>query len=68
MTFEEFLIEASLSRVWNHFSSPDTPTAILTAFRGEYDRATNQQRNAELIGKIRAAGYGFFKVDGSYTA
>lgn len=55
--------EASLSRVWQHAES-DRPIALLTAFRGEYDREENVRRNKELAATIRKMGYGFFFVDG----
>jgi len=55
--------EASLSRVWQHAES-DRPIALLTAFRGEYDRDENVRRNKELAATIRKMGYGFFFVDG----
>lgn len=55
--------EASLSRVWQHAES-DRPIALLTAFRGEYDREENVRRNKELAATIRKLGYGFFFVDG----
>ena len=55
--------EASLSRVWQHAKS-DRPIALLTAFRGEYDRDENVRRNKELAATVRKLGYGFFFVDG----
>lgn len=57
------LKEASLSRVWQHVES-DRPIALLTAFRGEYDREENVRRNKELAATIRKLGYGYFFVDG----
>lgn len=57
------LNEASLSRVWQHAES-DRPIALLTAFRGEYDREENVRRNKELAATIRKLGYGYFFVDG----
>jgi len=66
-TFEKFLTEASLSRVWQHVSNPDIAVGVITAFRGTYDLQTNKQRNAQLASEVRAAGYGFFIVQGSYV-
>lgn len=57
------LNEASLSRVWQHAES-DRPIALLTAFRGEFDREQNVRRNKELAATIRKLGYGYFFVDG----
>jgi hypothetical protein len=57
------LMEAKLGRVWQHAQS-DRPIALLTAFRGEYDREENVRRNKELAATIRKLGYGYFFVDG----
>lgn len=48
--------EASLSRIWQHAKS-DRPIALLTAFRGEYDREENVRRNRQLAATIRKLGY-----------
>jgi len=64
MKVKELLTEASLSRVYGHFSDDKKQVAILTAFRGEFDREENISRNRELAAKIRQLGYGFFFVDG----
>ncbi len=60
------LQEASLNRVWQHFNS-DRPFAIVTAFRGEYSRDENVQRNKELAATVRNMGYGFFYLDGFWV-
>lgn len=60
------LTEASLSRVWQHLTS-DRPVALLTAFRGEFDREQNVQRNKTLAAQIKQAGYGYFFVDGYWV-
>lgn len=57
------ILEASLPRVWQHFSS-DRPVALLTGFRGEYTKEENLRRNAALAADIRNLGLGFFYVDG----
>lgn len=57
------IYEGSLSRVWQHAES-DRPIALITAFRGEYDRDENQRRNKQLAAIVRKMGYGFFFVDG----
>jgi hypothetical protein len=61
------LNESSLSRVWQHFNDPDRSVALLTAFRGEFDHAENEQRNRDLAAQIRQLGYGFFYVDGFWV-
>lgn len=60
------LTEASLSRVWQHLES-DRPVGLLTAFRGEFTRAENVQRNKQLAATLRQAGYGYFFVDGYWV-
>lgn len=57
------LNESSLSRVWQHVKSAK-PICILTAFCGEHELQKNIQRNKALAADIRAAGYGYFFVDG----
>lgn len=58
--------ESSLARVWQH-TSGDAPFAIITAFRGEYTREQNLQRNRSLSADIRNLGYGFFFLDGFWV-
>jgi hypothetical protein len=61
------LNESSLGRVWQHFDNPDRSVALLTAFRGEFDREENLKRNRDMAAQIRGMGYGFFYVDGFWT-
>lgn len=65
-SFQEFVNEQSLSRVWQH-TKGDYPVAILTAFRGNYDYKQNVRRNKALASQIRKAGYGYFFVDGFWV-
>lgn len=41
--------------------------AILTAWRGNYSRKENQERNHELQESLRANGYGVIRVKGCYA-
>ena len=71
MKVKEILTE-SLSRIWQHVNEHDYGT--VTAFRyardcnkGEpYTRRENLQRNASLLAKLRAKGYGVTAIDGGY--
>jgi len=59
------LYENKLSRVWQlartrHF-------AIMTAFRNNYSREENTQRNTELAASIRAFGAGFWVLNGHWV-
>lgn len=80
--WREFLVESSLSRVYQHTQEHDT--AILTGFRGDptdtskcaeeeigetkkgKKKQANLLRNRNLKAALLAAGYGVTKVDGSY--
>lgn len=61
------ILEASLSRVWQHAESTDTAFAILTAFRGEYTYEDNVKRNRSLAADLKNQGYGFFYLDGYWV-
>lgn len=61
----EPLLEVKLSRLYQHFKG-DAPVAIITAFRGERDLATNTKLNRELASTLRSAGLGYVWVDGSW--
>lgn len=62
------LLEAnSLSRVWQMANDPERAFAVLTAFRSGKVREENLSRNAQLVSDIRAAGYGFWVLDGAWV-
>ena len=56
--------EASISRLWKH--TQERNIGIVTAFRGRYTKQENLKRNAQLRNDIRAAGYGFYTIEGHY--
>jgi hypothetical protein len=58
------LDEGSLSRLWKH--TTERNIGMLTAYRGRYPVSENRKRNALLQADIRAAGFGFFRVEGHY--
>ena len=58
------LDEGSLSRLWKH--TTERNIGMLTAYRGRYPVSENKTRNAKLQADIRAAGFGFFRVEGHY--
>lgn len=58
------LTEASLVRLFQHTESRNV--AILSAFRGRYTKSENLARSSKLEAEIRAAGYGFYKIEGRY--
>jgi hypothetical protein len=63
----EIISEVKLARVHQYFTDLDRTAALLTAFRGEYTREENQQRNRTLAAEIRKLGYGYVFVDGYWV-
>lgn len=61
------LNEASLSRVYKHFTDPETTVVILTGFRDGVDIDTNKRRNVNIGSNLKNAGFGYFYVDGYWT-
>lgn len=55
--------ESSLSRI--HQKSQDIAGTI-TAYRGDFTKRENQQRNRSLLAKLMTAGYSVTSVKGSY--
>jgi len=62
--WRRFLVESSLSRLYKHMVEHDS--AILSAFRNEFTREENYERNRELKARMLEQGYGVTKVAGSY--
>ena len=61
---KELITEISLARVFSHVEK--RPFALLTAFRGSNSLSVNRGLNKKLENDIRAAGFGFDKVVGTY--
>ena len=62
--WQKFLIESSLSRLYGHMTVRDS--AILSAFRDEFTREENYERNRELKARLLDWGFGVTTVAGSY--
>ncbi len=58
------LNEASLIRLYQH--TVERNIGIITAYRGRYPTSENKRRNSVLQADIRAAGFGFYRVEGHY--
>ncbi len=56
--------ESSLSRVKSKMDS--NIAATITAYRSEYSKMQNQQRNKSLVAKLMSLGYSVTAVKGSY--
>lgn len=57
---------STLSRVWEMWKNNSRSFAIMTAFRGEYTHEENVRRNLALAADLRAAGFGYFWLDGFF--
>lgn len=62
--FSETVNESSLSRLHAHMKEHDAGT--ITAYRSEYTKKENQQRNQSLLAKLSAKRYQITGVMGSY--
>lgn len=65
MNFYDYLKESSLSRIFKHSNTLESCYGVITAFRKEYKKI-NKERNAKLASDVRASGYGYFFVIGSF--
>lgn len=68
-TFDQFLTESSLSRMWQHVEDGRS-FGIVTAYRGQEgtpeELKTNKANNKKLKAGIRAAGFGFVSISGHF--
>lgn len=64
LNYSDFIIESSLSRIHNHIEKHSA--GAITAWRGEYTRRENQDRNKKLLAYLQRQGYSVTSVKGSY--
>ena len=64
MKLKDIMNESSLTRL--HSKMQDSTTGVITAYRGEFTKRENQQRNKSLVAKLMAKGYSVTAVRGSY--
>jgi|TARA_B100000282_G_scaffold287937_1_gene256017 hypothetical protein len=62
--WKRFLKESSLSRLYSHMQ--DHESAALSAFRNEFTKQENLERNRELKAELLGRGYGVTRILGSY--
>tara|TARA_Y100000114_G_C11719820_1_gene307879 strand:+ start:437 stop:1048 length:612 start_codon:yes stop_codon:yes gene_type:complete len=62
--WKRFLKESSLSRLYRHMQ--DHESAALSAFRNEFTKQENLERNRELKAELLGRGYGVTRILGSY--
>lgn len=63
---KKFINEVKLSRVLKHTKNKKIPLGIISASRKENTDKVNKTQNIQLIEQIKSAGFGFFKVEGSF--
>lgn len=56
--------EKSLSRTYSHMQEHDT--GLITAYRSEFSKRENQQRNRNLLARLQSKRYGVTSMKGSY--
>ncbi len=66
-TFNEYLTETSLSRVWSIFNTPENVAGIISASRKNLKPAVNAARTMDLARAVYAAGYGYVFADGKWV-
>ena len=66
-TYKQVLNETTIKRVMSHFDNKDRAVLIITAFREKFTYKENVIRNKKLASAIRAAGFGYTFVDGSWN-
>lgn len=71
ISFKEFIVEqelseASMARLLKHFQDGDI-IAIISAFRGERDKAENMKLTKQLRSYVLGAGFGYNKAIGGYS-
>ena len=62
--WKRFLKESSLSRLYRHMQEHDS--AALSAFRNEFTKKENLERNRELKAELLGRGYGVTRILGSF--
>ena len=62
--WKRFLNESSLSRLYSHMQ--DHESAALSAFRNEFTKEENLERNRKLKAELLGRGYGVTRILGSY--
>tara|TARA_Y100000114_G_C11757080_1_gene327455 strand:- start:37 stop:636 length:600 start_codon:yes stop_codon:yes gene_type:complete len=62
--WKKFLKESSLSRLYRHMQEHES--AALSAFRNEFTKQENLERNRELKAELLGRGYGVTRILGSY--
>lgn len=65
MNFKKFLLESSLSRIYQYIED-DKSFAVISAFRGDKSVEENNKNHIELKKDVRNLGLGFIEMRGGY--
>lgn len=65
-TFKKYITEAKLSRIFQYVEDPKKTFGIVSSFRGQFSKAENLKRHAELKKAVRGMGLGFIEMKGGY--
>lgn len=63
-SFQQYVDESSLSRIHEKISNHSC--GAITAFRNEFTKSQNMNRNKEILAALKVKGYSVTKVKGSY--
>lgn len=64
LQYKDWLVESSLSRI--HSKIEKHSAGAITAYRGEFTKKENQERNKKLLSYLTSSGYSVTSVKGSY--
>jgi hypothetical protein len=65
-SFKTFIIESSLSRIWQHVES-NRDFGVVSAYRDEMSKEEKIAAHSLLKKTVRAMGYGFVEMRGGYN-
>jgi len=65
MKFKDYIIESSLSRIWQFIEKDKGTFAVISAYRDK-TKENNKERHISLKKYIRELGYGFIEMRGGY--
>ena len=63
---KDFIVESSLSRVWQHVTKPKSTFGVISPFRKENSKKENEDNYIELKKIVRDMGYGYIEMKGGY--
>jgi len=61
----EYLVESSLSRIWQHVENKDSVFAVISAYQGD-DPKQDKRNHIKLHNEIRSMGYGLIEFESQW--